>query len=320
MRIVVTDRSKKANFHLLGKGVDRRTGVKFKGVEACCAGDVPVRKRRTSTDEEAPGKTPGVTRTVVVVAGGSAPSPRGVDAIPAGAAVITADSGADHALALELPVELAVGTSTATPEALDALAARGARIEASACQGRHRSRLALQAALTLEPPADLVVGGIEGRLDHLLGELHVLGSDALAGVELDAVLGDALVHVIRGGGRCPARRRADLAFRTPRPGDGDRDRGPRLSPPRRDARSRSSRGISNEFSETERESPSRPAYCSQTLGSGSSSRHLPDGILQEAAFVHPGAEPRPLGLAQAAVPEQLEGRGNRGGQERASRR
>ena len=37
-RIVVTDRSKKANFHLLGKGVDRRTGVKFRGWQAgACA-------------------------------------------------------------------------------------------------------------------------------------------------------------------------------------------------------------------------------------------------------------------------------------------
>ena len=201
----------------------------------------------------------------MVVAGGSAPSPRGVDAIPAGAAVITADSGADHALALELPVELAVGDfDSATPEALDALAARGARIERHPpAKDATDLELALQAALTLEPGRILVVGGIEGRLDHLLGELHVLGSDALAGVELDAVLGDALVHVIRGEralsgapgelispSHSTARRRGSIeGLVYPLHGE-------TLVPG-------SSRGISNEFSETERESPSRPAYCSQ---------------------------------------------------------
>jgi plastocyanin len=30
-RIVVTDRSQKANFHLVGKGVDKRTGMRFRG-------------------------------------------------------------------------------------------------------------------------------------------------------------------------------------------------------------------------------------------------------------------------------------------------
>jgi plastocyanin len=30
-RVVVADRSKKANFHLVGKGVNKRTGVKFRG-------------------------------------------------------------------------------------------------------------------------------------------------------------------------------------------------------------------------------------------------------------------------------------------------
>ena len=30
-RIVVTDKSQKANFHLLGKGVDKRTGMRFRG-------------------------------------------------------------------------------------------------------------------------------------------------------------------------------------------------------------------------------------------------------------------------------------------------
>jgi thiamine pyrophosphokinase len=135
-----------------------------------------------------------VPDTVVVVAGGSPPSARAAEALPPDAPVIAADGGADHALALGLEIELAVGDfdSGSPPEA-------ARRVE------RHPSdkdatdlELALRAALALEPRRILVVGGIEGRLDHLLGELLILAAEDYAGVELDAVLGDALVHVVRG--------------------------------------------------------------------------------------------------------------------------
>ncbi len=133
--------------------------------------------------------------TVVVVAGGSPPSSRALEAIPAGAPVVAADGGADHALAVGLEVELAIGDfDSATPEALES-AGRTERhpVDKDATD----LELALRAALAWQPRRILVVGGIEGRLDHLLGELLVLGAEELAGVEVDAVLGDALVHVIR---------------------------------------------------------------------------------------------------------------------------
>jgi thiamine pyrophosphokinase len=136
-----------------------------------------------------------VADTVVVLAGGSPPTARAIDAIPAGAAVIAADSGADHALALGIDVELAIGDfDSASPAAV--AAARSAErhpVDKDATD----LELALRAALAWKPRRILVVGGIEGRLDHLLGELLVLGADELAGVEVDAVLGDAHVHVIR---------------------------------------------------------------------------------------------------------------------------
>jgi thiamine pyrophosphokinase len=44
----------------------------------------------------------------------------------------------------------------------------------------------------------LVVASSEGRLDHLLALLLLLGSERYAGLEIDAVVGDALVHVVRG--------------------------------------------------------------------------------------------------------------------------
>jgi len=134
--------------------------------------------------------------TVVVVAGGSAPSTRAAEAIPAGAAVIAADSGVDHALALGLDVDLAIGDfDSVTPEGL----AAAAQVERHPVDKDATDlELALGAAIARGPRRILVVGGIEGRLDHLLGELLILGSDELAGVELDAVLGVALVQVIRG--------------------------------------------------------------------------------------------------------------------------
>jgi thiamine pyrophosphokinase len=137
-----------------------------------------------------------VTDTVVVVAGGSPPSSRALEEIPAGAPVIAADGGVDHALALGLDVELAIGDfDSATPEALES-AGRTERhpVEKDATD----LELALRAALALQPRRILVVGGIEGRLDHLFSELLILGAEDLAGVEVDAVLGEARVHVVRG--------------------------------------------------------------------------------------------------------------------------
>jgi thiamine pyrophosphokinase len=57
--------------------------------------------------------------------------------------------------------------------------------------------LALDAALRYEPERVLVVGGAAGRLDHLLGVLLLLASDRYSGVEIDARLGLASVHVVR---------------------------------------------------------------------------------------------------------------------------
>ena len=57
--------------------------------------------------------------------------------------------------------------------------------------------LALTAALRLEPERILVLGSAGGRLDHLLGSLLILAADAYAGVQVDAQIGAAAVHVVR---------------------------------------------------------------------------------------------------------------------------
>ena len=136
--------------------------------------------------------------TVIVVAGGGSP-PSTVE-LPDGAPVIAADEGVDRALALGLAVDVAVGDfDSVSGEGLAAAEAAGARVE------RHPEakdatdlELALEAALTLAPRRILVLGGDGGRLDHLVAALLGLTSEHLAGVEVDAHLGAAAVHVVRG--------------------------------------------------------------------------------------------------------------------------
>jgi len=53
-------------------------------------------------------------------------------------------------------------------------------------------------ALELGARRTLLVASAQGRLDHLLASLLLLGSERYARLELDALVGDALVHVVRG--------------------------------------------------------------------------------------------------------------------------
>ena len=137
---------------------------------------------------------------VVVVAGGDAPEPDAARAVPAGAPVVAADRGLDHALALGLQVTVAIGDfDSASAEAIAAAEKSGTRIE------RHPEakdatdlELALDAALALEPERILVLAGVGDRLDHLLTALLLLGASRFAGVELDARIGNAQVPVVRG--------------------------------------------------------------------------------------------------------------------------
>jgi thiamine pyrophosphokinase len=127
---------------------------------------------------------------VVVLAGG--PDPPASVSLPAAVPVIAADSGAE----LGPRVDLAVGDfdsiSAETLARLERVERHPEAKEASDLE------LALEAALRLGPDRIVVFGGAGGRLDHVLAALLLLAADAYAGVELDAQLGAAAVHVIRG--------------------------------------------------------------------------------------------------------------------------
>ena len=113
--------------------------------------------------------------------------------------VIAADSGADHALALGVPIDLAVGDfDSISADGLATLERVGVPLERHPADKEATDlELALDAAAMRGSNRVVVVGGTGGRLDHALGGLSLLASDAYAGFELDALFGRATVHVVR---------------------------------------------------------------------------------------------------------------------------
>jgi thiamine pyrophosphokinase len=133
---------------------------------------------------------------VVVVASGTGPAV----AVPDGATVVAADGGLDRALALGLAVDAVIGDlDSASAEALAAVEARGTRVvRHPAAKDATDLELALDEAVALGARRVLVVASAEGRLDHLLASVLLLGSEQYEGIVVDALVGDALVQVVRG--------------------------------------------------------------------------------------------------------------------------
>ena len=133
---------------------------------------------------------------VVVVASGEGPELT----LPDAKSVVAADGGLLRARELGLTVDVVVGDlDSVTPEALAAAEAAGARVvRHPQAKDATDLELALDEAVALGASRVLVVASAAGRLDHLLGLLLLLGSERCAGIELDALVGDALVHVVRG--------------------------------------------------------------------------------------------------------------------------
>jgi len=135
--------------------------------------------------------------TVVVVAAGDGPDD--LPGLPGGATVIAADGGLHRALALGLRPSLVVGDfDSAEPDAVKAAERAGARVvRHPAAKDATDLELALEEALAAGARRIVVVASAEGRLDHLAGVLLLLGAESFAAAEIDALVGDALVHVVR---------------------------------------------------------------------------------------------------------------------------
>ena len=132
---------------------------------------------------------------VVVVASGAGPSV----AVPGTPSVVAADGGLDRVSALGLAADVVVGDlDSVSAGALAAAEAAGARVvRHPEAKDATDLELALEEAVAMGGRRVLVVASAEGRLDHLLGSLVLLGADAYAAIDLDAIVGDALVHVVR---------------------------------------------------------------------------------------------------------------------------
>ena len=138
----------------------------------------------------------------VIVFAGSTPVPPALrDRLPEGAGVIAADSGLHVADALGLHVDLLVGDlDSADASRVDAAAASGTTIERHPAEKDATDlELAFDAARARGASRIVVVDGGGDRLDHLLGNLALLASPALAGVQVEAYAGTARLAVARGG-------------------------------------------------------------------------------------------------------------------------
>lgn len=142
----------------------------------------------------------------VVVVGGDALSERAIGAVPAGAVVVAADGGLDHAVAAGLEPTHLVGD-------LDSITAGGrmwayahgvAIVEHPTDKDATDTELAIATALAVEGVHSLLlVGGLGGhpdRFDHLLGTLLALGHHSLRTLrEVRAVIGDTEFVVVHAG-------------------------------------------------------------------------------------------------------------------------
>lgn len=137
----------------------------------------------------------------VVFAGGEPPPAAVVRASCArgDAFVVAADSGLDHALALGLAVDLVVGDlDSVSTDALASARAAGVPVdEHPAAKDATDLELAMLAARARGARRITVVGGGGGRHDHLIANALVLAADAFADVAVDALVGTALLTVVR---------------------------------------------------------------------------------------------------------------------------
>jgi thiamine pyrophosphokinase len=136
---------------------------------------------------------------VVVVTGGDAVDPAHLPPMPAGTPVVAADSGIDHAHALGLVVDVAIGDfDSVSASGLAHAEADGARVDRHpVAKDATDLELALDAALALAPVRVHVLGGHGGRLDHLLANALLLARPAYAAVAITAQMGAAHLTIVR---------------------------------------------------------------------------------------------------------------------------
>jgi thiamine pyrophosphokinase len=151
--------------------------------------------------EPGPGRAAATDRVVVVVAGGGPPAvpPGGLGELGRDPLVVAADSGLVHADTLGLTVDHVVGDmDSVEPAVLDAAARSGVRVDRHpAAKDATDLDLALDVALAAEPRRIVVVTGEGDRFDHALAVALTVSAPRLAGVAVEAWVGDAHLWVVR---------------------------------------------------------------------------------------------------------------------------
>lgn len=142
----------------------------------------------------------GATAMPVIVLAGGDPVPAHLrQRLPEGADVVAADSGLHLADGLGLTASVVVGDfDSVSPRRLEEAEKAGARLERHpATKDATDLELALEVAMRSDPDRIVVVGGHGGRLDHFLGNVLLLASEAYASVPIEAYMGEGRVVVVR---------------------------------------------------------------------------------------------------------------------------
>ncbi len=140
-------------------------------------------------------------RVVIVVLGGVAPVGLDVSSLAIPALVIAADSGAAHAIALGLDVDLIVGDlDSIDPTLLARLESGGTAVERHPVDKDFTDlELAIDVAVREGADEVIVLGAHGGRVDQSAANLMVLSSPALSHVRVRALLDSAAISVVHGG-------------------------------------------------------------------------------------------------------------------------
>lgn len=137
----------------------------------------------------------------LVVTGGDTTIAPGDVASRSGDLVIAADEGLQVAMSLGLDADLVVGDmDSVDPGALTAARRSGARIESHPADKEATDLdLALTHARSAGADEIVVIGGLGGRLSHLLGNATLLASDRWEGIRVSWANGPTTVFVCRQG-------------------------------------------------------------------------------------------------------------------------
>jgi thiamine pyrophosphokinase len=232
--------------------------------------------------------------TVLILAGGEAPTPHVLHALPAAALCVAADSGIDHALAIGLVPAFAVGDfDSVSRDGLARVERAGTVIERHPrAKDETDLELALRRAVELAPERVVVAGISGGRTDHLLANLLALADRRYASVQIDGLMGTARISVVHDR-RQLSGSVGELVSLLPVHGDARGVTTTGLAYPLagETLRAGTSRGVSNVLVETS---------ASVSVADGSLLAIQPDALRTPDPPAAPGSDPEPASGPDAA--------------------